>query len=46
MRTAARRNVCIVSGHTSRTKVVEVSEVDLETVQRLVTEGENPWWQK
>jgi uncharacterized protein len=30
-----RRNVCIVSGFTSRTKVVEVSEVDLETIQRL-----------
>lgn len=31
----ARRNVCIVSGHTSRTKVVEIGGVDLESVQRL-----------
>lgn len=31
----SRRNVCIVSGHSSRTKVVEISEVDLESVQRL-----------
>jgi uncharacterized protein (TIGR00251 family) len=30
-----RRNVCIVSGLTSRTKVVEISEVELETIQRL-----------
>jgi uncharacterized protein (TIGR00251 family) len=30
-----RRNVCIVSGHSSRTKVVEISAVDLESVQRL-----------
>lgn len=30
-----RRNVCIVSGFSSRTKVVEVSEVDLQTIQRL-----------
>jgi len=30
-----RRNVCIVSGFTSRTKVVEISEVNLETIQRL-----------
>ena len=30
-----RRNVCIVSGFSSRTKVVEASEVDLEAVQRL-----------
>jgi uncharacterized protein (TIGR00251 family) len=36
----SRRNVCIVSGHTSRTKVVEVSEVSLQAVQRLATEGE------
>jgi len=35
----SRRNVCIVSGHTSRTKVVEVSEVSLEAVQRLATKG-------
>lgn len=31
----SRRNVCIVSGHSSRTKVVEVGEVGLEDVQRL-----------
>lgn len=37
----SRRNVCIVSGHSSRMKVVEVSEVGLEAVQRLAT-GENP----
>jgi uncharacterized protein len=30
-----RRNVCIVSGFSSRSKVVEASEVDLEAVQRL-----------
>ena len=30
-----RRNVCIVSGFSSRKKVVEVSEADLEAVQRL-----------
>jgi len=30
-----RRNVCIVSGHTSRTKTVEISEVDLASIQRL-----------
>jgi uncharacterized protein len=30
-----RRNVCIVSGFSSRTKIVEISEVNLETVQRL-----------
>lgn len=36
----SRRNVCILSGHSSRTKVVEVSEVGLEAVQRLATEGE------
>ena len=32
---ASRRSVCIVSGHSSRTKVVEISEADLESVQRL-----------
>jgi uncharacterized protein len=37
----SRRNVCIVSGHSSRTKIVEVREVDLEAVQRLATEGDN-----
>jgi len=31
----SRRNVCIVSGHSSRTKIIEISEVDLESVQRL-----------
>lgn len=31
----SRRNVCIVSGFTSRTKVVEISEVTLETIQSL-----------
>jgi uncharacterized protein (TIGR00251 family) len=31
----SRRNVCIVSGHSSRTKVVEVSGADLASVQRL-----------
>jgi len=32
---ASRRNVCIVSGHASQTKVVEISGVDLKSVQRL-----------
>lgn len=31
----SRRNVCIVSGHSSRTKIVEVRGVELEEVQRL-----------
>ncbi|MFL5467113.1 MAG: DUF167 domain-containing protein [Gemmatimonadaceae bacterium] len=31
----SRRNVCIVSGHSSRTKMIEISEVDLESVQGL-----------
>ena len=30
-----RRNVCIVSGFSSRTKVVEVREVDLDRVLQL-----------
>ena len=30
-----RRNVCIVSGFTSRTKVVEISEIRLEKIQSL-----------
>ena len=30
-----RRNVCIVSGFSSRNKVIDASEVDLEAVQRL-----------
>jgi uncharacterized protein (TIGR00251 family) len=34
----SRRNVCIVSGHSSRTKVIEISGVDLESVQRLLRE--------
>ena len=33
----SRRNVCIVSGFASRTKVVEVSEVDVDTIQRLAS---------
>jgi uncharacterized protein YggU (UPF0235/DUF167 family) len=36
----ARRNVCIVTGQSSRTKIVEVSEVDLKAVQRLAGIGE------
>jgi len=35
-----RRNVCIVTGLSSRTKIVEVSEVNLKAVQRLASEGE------
>jgi uncharacterized protein (TIGR00251 family) len=31
----SRRNVCIVSGHSSRTKLIEISEASLESVQRL-----------
>ena len=31
----ARRNVCIVSGFSSRNKVIEATEVALEAVQRL-----------
>jgi uncharacterized protein (TIGR00251 family) len=31
----SRRNVCIVSGHASRTKVVEITGADLESIQRL-----------
>ncbi len=31
----ARRNVCIVSGHSSRTKVVEVSHTNLQTIHGL-----------
>jgi uncharacterized protein (TIGR00251 family) len=31
----SRRNVCIVSGQSSRTKVVEISGADLESVQHL-----------
>jgi uncharacterized protein (TIGR00251 family) len=33
--TSPRRNVCIVSGLSSRTKVVEVREGDLEKILRL-----------
>ena len=31
----ARRNVCIISGHSSRTKVIEISDTDLEAIQGL-----------
>ena len=31
----SRRNVCIVSGYSSRNKIVEVRGVELEAVQRL-----------
>jgi uncharacterized protein (TIGR00251 family) len=31
----SRRNVCIVSGHTSRSKIVEVSGVEMETIKHL-----------
>jgi uncharacterized protein (TIGR00251 family) len=31
----SRRNVCIVSGASSRTKVIEIRGVILESVQRL-----------
>ena len=31
----SRRNVCIVSGSASRTKVVEVTGISLESVQRM-----------
>jgi len=34
-----RLNVCIVSSHTSRTTVVEVSEVGLDAAQHLATKG-------
>ena len=34
----SRRNVCIVSGSASRTKVIEVQGVSLENVQRLAEE--------
>jgi uncharacterized protein YggU (UPF0235/DUF167 family) len=30
-----RRNVCIVSGLSSRTKIVEIREVDLARIQQL-----------
>lgn len=30
-----RRNVCIVSGHSSRSKIIEVSGVEIETVKHL-----------
>lgn len=39
-----RRSVCIVSGFTSRTKVVEISGVTLETIQSLQAGGKG--WQK
>jgi len=31
----SRRNVCIVSGNSSRTKAIEISGADLESIQRL-----------
>jgi uncharacterized protein (TIGR00251 family) len=31
----SRRNVCIVSGHSSRMKLIEISEASLESIQRL-----------
>jgi uncharacterized protein YggU (UPF0235/DUF167 family) len=31
----SRRNVCIVSVHSSRTKLIEISEANLESVQHL-----------
>jgi uncharacterized protein (TIGR00251 family) len=31
----SRRNVCIVSGHSSRTKVIEICGVDLDSIQHL-----------
>jgi uncharacterized protein (TIGR00251 family) len=31
----SRRNVCIVTGHSSRTKLIEISEASLESIQRL-----------
>ena len=42
----SRRNVCIVTGQSSRTKIVEISEVDLTAVQRLAGKGEGSQWQK
>ena len=35
----SRRNVCIVSGSASRTKVVEVKGISLEAVQRIAEES-------
>ena len=34
-----RRNVCIVAGSASRTKVVEVHGVSMESVQRMVEDS-------
>ena len=31
----SRRNVCIISGNSSRTKVIEISGVDVESIQHL-----------
>jgi uncharacterized protein YggU (UPF0235/DUF167 family) len=42
----SRRNVCIVSGNSSRTKVIEISGVDLESIQRLADKGKTRKWQK
>jgi len=35
----SRRNVCIVSGSASRTKVVEVKGISLEAVQRIAEDS-------
>ena len=35
----SRRNVCIVSGATSRTKVVEVKGIPLEIVERIAEDA-------
>jgi uncharacterized protein YggU (UPF0235/DUF167 family) len=35
----SRRNVCIVSGSASRTKILEVHEVSLESVERLAEDS-------
>ena len=34
-----RRNVCIVSGSASRTKILEVQGVSLESIQRIAEES-------
>jgi uncharacterized protein YggU (UPF0235/DUF167 family) len=34
-----RRNVCIVSGSASRTKILEVKGISLESVQRMAEES-------
>jgi len=35
----SRRNVCILTGSASRTKVIEVKGVSLEAVQRIAEES-------